>query len=448
MTTPADVIRAERAANDVAPAKDDRTGTPMRVESSEVDLFSKLIVSVEKIRDEERYKIQPISANVSTILHMHRDWSGVLRFDAHAGKIVTARVPPWHELDAPANAQPGQWTDADTTRLVHWLERTSVAGCEPLHIRDRATVANAVVVAAERNAVHPVREYLRGLTWDGVPRVEMLASRYFGADDSDYVRSVSACLLIGAVARVMAPGCKLDTLPILEGRQGSGKSTALGILGGAWYTDSKIDIGSKDAYQALRGVWLVELGELAALRRANVESVKAFVSSAVDRYRPSYGRFEVEVPRQCVFVGTTNGSEYLHDETGARRFHPVKTGTINLDALRRDRNQLWAEAVARFDAGEPWHVRGELVRVAAAEAEGRYATDPWEDIVRAYTAVRATVGVTVAEVLDRLCVETGRRTRSDAMRVGSILRRLGWEPRQQRTDGARERRYFPREGEP
>lgn len=413
--------------------------------SPETELLTRLSTVARKRGQELVEEIAPTSANVATILHMHPAWRGVVAYDEFAQRVVTTSTPPWHELDAPAALRPGPWSDADTTRLQHWLERTPIAGCDPVSVKSRETVASAVTVAAEKNAYHPVRAYLQSLRWDGIPRVNALASVYLGAEDTSYARGVSSCLLIGAVARVLRPGCKLDTVVVLEGDQGAGKSSAIKVLAGEWFSDSKIDIGSKDAYQALRGVWMVELGELASLKRADVETIKAFVSSSTDRYRPSFGRFEVDAPRQCVFVGTTNDETYTHDATGGRRWHPLRTGTIDLEALDRDRDQLWAEAVARYRAGEPWWLTGDAAKEAEDEASQRYVDHPWTVNVATYleSPTRREHGVTVEDVLSMACgIDIAHRTQAMSNEVVKILRRLGWARKKIREGEKRQWRYL------
>ena len=383
-------------------------------------------------------------ANVSTILRYHPEWSGVVAMDDFSSRVVATSPPPWDKTEAPSSVVAGPWTDGDTDRLGTWIARNVEGATKSYDVEVVASFApgtldRAVRVAAEANRLHPVREYLRGLAWDGTPRVNRLLASYFGADDSDYASAVGRCFLVGAVARVMTPGAKVDTMPILEGRQGVGKSTALAILAGEWFSDSKIIIGTKDGYQALRGIWILELGELEALNRAEIEGVKAFISSQVDRYRPSFGRNEVEMPRQCVFAGTTNAEEYLADATGARRFHPVRTGELDLDALRRDRDQLWAEAVAMFDAGETWWMSRDVSEAAAEEADARYVRDPWEATVERLlrSPVHQANGVTNEDCLAACGLDVALRNKGHSIRMGNILKRMGWHrTRLRRPDGS------------
>ena len=190
------------------------------------------------------------------------------------------------------------------------------------------------------------------------------------------------------------------------------------------------------------GAWVIELPELDAISRAEFSRIKAFMSRAVDRFRPPYGRRLIESPRQCVFVGTVNHGEYLRDETGGRRFWPVTCGQINLEALRRDRDQLWAEAVVRYRKGEHWWLEEpDAVKAAMEEQEFRYSTDPWEEPVAAWLA-KGHDAVTTDDVLSNaLYKPAGQWTRGDEMRVGAILHRLGWRKGPRRGVGHRRRTY-------
>jgi virulence-associated protein E len=203
----------------------------------------------------------------------------------------------------------------------------------------------------------PVREYLDGLKWDGVPRIDGWLTRYCGADDTPLNRAFGRKWLVAGVRRVRQPGCKFDTMLVLEGYQGQGKSTLLLILAGGDenFSDAEI-IGDdkKEQQEAVQGVWIYEIGELEGMTKHDVTSIKLFLSKTHDRARPAFGRARVDRARRCVFAGTTNDDKYLRDTTGNRRVWPVKVrGLIDLDAVRRDRDQLWAEAATAETAGEP-----------------------------------------------------------------------------------------------
>lgn len=249
-----------------------------------------------------------------------------------------------------------------------------------------------------------------------------------------------------AVARINEPGSKADHCLIAEGPQGGGKSTAFRYVAEPWFTDDIADLGTKDASLATIGAWVIELSELDAMSRAEFSRIKAFISRTTDRFRPPYGRRVIESPRQCVFVGTVNHAEYLRDETGGRRFWPVTCGQIDLEGLRRDRDQLWAEATARYRQGERWWLEEtNAIEAAKEEQEARYSADPWEQPIADYLC-DVFGSVTTAEVLEKAIKKpTGQWTRADEMRVAAILRRLRWKNGSRQGSGQRRRTYIPPE---
>jgi predicted P-loop ATPase len=237
-------------------------------------------------------------------------WQGVLAYDAFTLTTITACAPPWARG---ANKwTPTEWTDRDDVLTAEWLQRQDIA--VPVQM-----AAAAVQVVAREHAFHPVRDYLSGMAWDGRNRVEGFAAQYLGTEDDAYSSAVSRCTLLSGVAHIFEPGCKADHVTILEGAQGTFKSTVLAVLFNPWFTDDLADLGTKDAQMQMNGVWCLEIAELASMRRADIEKVNAFASRRVDRYRPSYGRSVIKAPRQCIVIGTTNSEQYLKDETGARR---------------------------------------------------------------------------------------------------------------------------------
>jgi len=365
------------------------------------------------------------TANAAQVLRHELEWEGVLAFD----EFTRA-----HVLTAPLPGQPSagftgrELTDADITSALEWFNRNGFPTAT------RAVLADAMQMVARDAIINPVRDYLHDLAWDGEPRLGTWLVDYCGAEDNLYTREVGRRWMISAVARALKPGCKADAMLVLEGRQGLGKSTVFRILAGdEWFGDDLPPVTSKDASTYLRGLWIVEIGEMTAVTRSEIESVKAFLSRQEERYRPPYGRVEVSEPRRCIFAGSTNRADYLRDETGNRRFWPVPTPHLDLDALKRDRDQLWAEAVAAFRADEPWWLSGEAEQQAQEVQAERHQDDPWEAEILNHTLGREET--CTKEILKCLGFEPGEMGTRDTMRVAGLLQRLGFEKRGKFTSG-------------
>ncbi len=386
-------------------------------------------------------------ANVMLALREDPAWSDVVGFDKMRNQVMLFGPIPTHGGKPPIVVeQPRPWTDDtddDDAVAQEWFQ---VAG---LHRVGRDLIAAAITQFAREHPFHPITDWLDGLAWDGIPRVcggstgdgEIIPpwlTAYMGAEDTPYSRAVGAMWLKSAVARVFQPGCKADHVLILEGPQAAGKSTACRILcGDEWFTDSLHELKTRDAAAHLEGKWFVELAELDAMSRADEATLKAFLTRQVEKYRPAYGRREIESPRQCVFVGTTNKHVYLKDETGSRRFWPVAIGQIDLSAIEADRAQLWAEAVNLYRRDRSWHITDpELLRAAERQQDDRYDTDVWEEKIGEHLAGRTSV--TIHEVMrDALGVATPHMDRAGQNRVMKALQRLGWQRGKQDSAGRR-----------
>ena len=317
---------------------------------------------------------------------------------------------------------PRPWQPADVSHIQSYIQRvwTRQAG--------REDTEQAMSAVASDRRFHPVRDWLATLKWDGSPRMDAWLTKAFGAEDTDYVAAVAAKILIAAVRRVRFPGCKFDHMPILEGAQGIGKSKTLAALFGAdWLADSlPPQLDSRDAALGLVGIWAVELAEIEQIIRAEVEVIKAFLSRPIDRFRAPYGRGFLTYPRQCILVGTTNSADYLRDDTGNRRFWPFRCTRADVEWISLNRDQLWAEASAREDAGEPTYLENPDVQAEAAEAQAnRMLEDDWHGKVADY--IQSFQTTTTSAVLEH-CIQMPVKdhNRSAQMRAGAILTTLGW----------------------
>ena len=288
---------------------------------------------------------------------IHDDFSG---FDGVVGGL------PW-------NRHAKQWTDRDDANLRVWLERN-------YDLTGKDKISDALAAVLTRHSYHPVRQYLNGLTWDGTPRLERLVIDYIGAEDTPINRTMTRKHFTAAVARVFHPGCKYDYCLILTGPEGAGKSTLLNIMGGEWFNDSVVTTEGKEGMDQLRRAWVIEMGELSSIKRSDVEQVKSYLTREVDIYRAAYDRRTTEHPRQCIFCGTTNETFFLKGNTGNRRFWVIqivpelRKFSSFREALKRDRDQLWAEAVHYYQQGESLYLDAALER-KAREVQERFNDD-------------------------------------------------------------------------
>lgn len=297
------------------------------------------------LKYDDNGRVKPTLDNMLKILVHDQALSGRIAYDRFASRYVAKGALPW-------NMTPGTrlWTDADDAGLRWYLENK-------YEVTGRDKVQDAMIMCAEQNGFNEVLDYLNSLTWDGIERLDKLFIDYLGAEDNIYTRAVARKSLTAAVARAFEPGCKYDTMPILVGRQGAGKSTLIRTMGKKWYADGLSTFEGKEAAESIQGKWIIEAGEMAGYTRAEENASKQFLSRQVDVFRQAYGRRTQEYPRRCVFFGSSNQYEFLKDITGNRRFWPVdieaqkptKNVYVNLPG---EVDQIWAEAVVRYKNGE------------------------------------------------------------------------------------------------
>ena len=301
--------------------------------------------------------------NVQLIMEHDAGLRGKYFYDTFKERMTVCGDLPWCKL---ADRMTMTWTDTDDAGLRNFLEIK-------YEIVNTMKIGDAVLLAMQSCMRHPVREYLLSLKWDGVARADTIFIDYLGAEDTEYTRTVTRKALIGAVARIMQPGCKHDHILVLVGPQGCRKSTTLAKLGKSWFSDSFYTVQGKEAYEQIQGFWLIEMGEMAATRKAELESIKQFVSKQSDSYRAAYAKRTQEHPRQCAFFGTTNDDEFLRDATGGRRFWPVTVtdkGRETGDYFTAEIvDQVWAEIVMRYSAGENWYLDNAKIEAVARQIQ-------------------------------------------------------------------------------
>jgi predicted P-loop ATPase len=312
----------------------------------------------EELAFDKKGNVSCTRDNIHKILQFDEELEGALHYNVFTQKLMVASDFPWIQL---IDRSDMQWNDSDLAGFRAWLETK-------YNLSDLGRVDDAITNMQNSSAYHPVKEYLREVKWDGESRLDSFFIDFLNANDTPYVRSVTRKALIGAVARIMNPGCKHDHVLVLVGPQGCRKSSTLKMLGGQWYTDSLGGMQGKDAYEQLQGYWIVELSEMSAAKKADQEQIKLFISKQSDNYRAAYARYTIERPRQCAFFGSTNDEEFLKDPTGGRRFWPIKVDKIPVEKYNQLSElyvqQLWAEAVYAYDNGERWY----LEEVQEAEA--------------------------------------------------------------------------------
>lgn len=361
--------------------------------------------------------------------------TGLFRLNNFSNQIEFAKSPPWdieHEIGK-------QITDEDLIYFKYYLAKNFKF--EP----PTSLLLEGIVQLAKNNAYHPVRDYLNSLKWDNTKRLDDWLFYAAGVAKDAYTVSVARKILVAAVRRVFFPGCEFHSMLILEGGQGIGKSTLVKTLAGPFYANLSFGNIDKDTVDAMQGRWIIEVDELVGFNRQDLEKMKSFITTPTDRARLSYQRMTKPFPRQCVFFGTTNpigDNTYFRDESGNRRFWPVKCGQMNLAWMRENRDQLFAEAVEVYKGGENIYLdtteAQELARMAQDE---RLAVDPWTEVIASkLNEPQAGLFVqyaSVVEIAKMVGVEPDRLGRMEAIRLGIIMRKLGYLSKRIIKDGVK-----------
>ena len=364
----------------------------------------------------------PNSVNNHMVLLLHHPHcGGFTGFDAFSRKVMLTKRPPWlweHEVFEQREIE-----DNDYPRAAQWLEQVCKVTPKP------HALPALFQSIADIHTYDPLRDYLTGLRWDRTPRLDGLLQRYFGVEESDYATIISKRFMISAVARAMRPGCKMDTMLILEGPQGAMKSSGIrALFGDMFFADHLSDVESKDAAMEVQGVWCVEIAEMHSFTRAEANAVKKFITRQVDRFRPPYGRTVINAKRRCCLVGTINpdGAPYLKDPTGARRFWPVSVGNIDREAIEQDRDQLWAEAVVAFDNKNPWWIQPDEEDAVVVEQQARTAGDIWEGTLRNSVKTEDANLYPLRLALKALNLPIDRADQRHFDRIGRVMKKLGY----------------------
>lgn len=429
-----EVVRIARSVAKYEPA-DPILGTVERHgdTSNDDDSWRKALVSTKE------GKLSKTAGNAALLMLHGIGWEGCLAHNAFAGEMEWIKRPPGLPGADVLTPPIGALSDCHTVYLQQWIAHTHGITI------GRESLWQALRAVAMIHDVHPVRDWIESIEWDGEPRVNKWLSTYMGSEPDEYADDMGQAWLVSAIARIMRPGCQADHVLVLEGGQGTGKSTAMRTLfGDEWFLDCLPDIRHKDALMVMRGKWGIEVAELDSFRGAAETRIKSFITQRVDEYRPSHERQVVRYPRQCVIVGTTNEENWLTDSTGGRRFWPVKVGRIDYKKLEKDRAQLWAEAAQLYNGGAVWWPKGKLAAMAKQAQSERFTEDVWQDLIAASNSSNLDADYIYRHILN---IESGRITKSDQVRIGSIMRRMGYTKIRRRRDGVRITAYEKSSGD-
>lgn len=418
------------------PAGDPPTGSDAKLSESLASAANNTVNftwTLDKQTGQRKY--DPTINNVISFFHLlptadhENDLYKLLRFNDFAGAIEFTRPAPWHRDDKPNR----ELTDTDLVMMKEYFTH------KHLHV-SVDTIREACIVLSQENAYHPLKDWLLSLKWDGVPRLDRLLVDYAGAPDSPYVKEVGKNTILAAVARAFIPGCQHDHMLILEGRQGTRKSSFVRVLGGRWYADIQIDPNNKETVQNMQSCWILEASEMEFIRRSDVAALKRFITLVSDRIMKKYDRLPSTMPRQCIFIGTINpGKSGYFQDVENRRFWPVVTGKIDTDKLARDRDQIFAEAVHRFKQGEKWYIVNPVIEaIARQEQQDRQIRDEWGDVILEWLATASqlpTDMTTKVVALHALNLTASKLDWNTSRRINEVMCGAGYKQVKKKLNG-------------
>lgn len=360
--------------------------------------------------------------NIVRLIESEPALQNLFRFNEFISDIEYNRAPSWNHKIKPGK----KIDDSDEIFIKGWL-------AEEKHFEPpRALINEALVLCSAKNKIHPVKNYLESLKWDGKKRLDLWMHKVCGAEDNIYSTLVGRKMICALVKRIYDPGCQFDNLIVLEGKQGIYKTSMLRIIGGEWYAPFSIKAESKDAIDVMQGKWLLEMEELTAMRYTDIEHIKAFLSRTVDRVRLSYRRNAQDFPRQCVFIGSMNpigDNQYFKDTSENRRFWPIECkGTIKIRWVKENRDQLFAEAMKVYEKEKLFLDNEDAIKISVDKQEDRKPHDSWMDLIDEFLSGKNFI--TTIEIMTKcLHCPTDKITIANSIRVGICMRRLGWLPK-------------------
>lgn len=350
---------------------------------------------MEELEVDTKGKYTSSAININIIFSNDVRLKDIFKLNDFDGKRYVFKSMPWRKV-----AKPEPVKNVDYSGVRNYLE--SLYG-----ITGSLKIDDALALEFQKNRYHPVIDYLNKVEWDGAERIDTLLIEYFGAEDNIYTREATRKMIVGAVGRIFKPGIKFDLVLTMVGPQGCGKSTLLHKLGQQWFSDTFMTVHGKEALEQIQGAWIIEIGELAGFRKAEVESIKHFMSKQEDSFRPAYARESETYPRQCIFAATTNRSEFLKDPTGNRRFLPVDlrptkaTKNVFHDLEQYDIDQIWAEAVELFNNGEKLYMSQEATLIAKEEQEKHSEVDERKGLIETYLNTLLPEDWDKTDIMDR-----------------------------------------------